>query len=84
MGFAIFAYLIGAPLLWLGWIRPYCIRNRQGFTPGANMGVTMWVDWEQASEIAKAKGDRGMRWVCRIFLGLHLLVAGSFLVAVFF
>lgn len=79
MGPAILAYLFGVPVLWLGWIRPYCIRNRQGFTPGANVGLTMWVDWQQASEIAKAKGDGGMRWLCRIFLGLHLLVAGAFI-----
>ncbi len=80
---AIFLYLVGAPLLWLIWIRPYCIRNRQGFTPGANMGLTMWVDWQQASEIAKAKGDGGMRWVCRIFLGLHLLVAVAWVAMLF-
>ncbi|WP_035613891.1 hypothetical protein [Haloferula sp. BvORR071] len=80
MGPVFFIYLIGTILLWLGWIRPYCIRNRQGFTPGANVGVTMWVDWEQAGEIAKAKGDHGMLWACRAFLALHVMVAVGFVV----
>lgn len=70
------------PVLWLFVIRPYCIRNRKGYTPGANIGVTLWVDWQEARETAKTKGDKGMLMVCRIVFWLHLATAGIFLLAV--
>jgi hypothetical protein len=70
-------------LIWLLSIRPYCQRNRKGHTPGANIGVTFWVDWQEAGEIAKAKGDEGMILVCRMVLWLQVLAFCSFLFAVF-
>ena len=62
-----------AILLWLFAIRPYCRRNGKGFTPGANIGVTYWVDWQEATEISKAKGDGGMIMICRLVFWLHIL-----------
>lgn len=70
------------PVLWLGWIRPYCVRHRRGFTAGANPGITMWVDWQQASEVARENGDVRMKMICRVFLGLQLFSASVFLVAI--
>jgi len=70
------------PILWLGYIRPYCIRNRQGYTPGGNVMATMWVDWQLASEISAENGDTGMRRICRAFLILHLLAAAVLLVSI--
>lgn len=72
-----------AILLWLFAIRPYCRRNGKGFTPGANMGVTYWVDWQEATEISKAKGDRGMIMICRFVFWLHILGLGILIYAVF-
>ncbi|MEO5712317.1 MAG: hypothetical protein ABIT37_02425 [Luteolibacter sp.] len=62
-----------AALLWLLSIRPYCRRNGKGFTPGAAIGVTFWVDWQEAGEIAKSKGDDGMILVCRFVFWLHII-----------
>ena len=62
-----------AILLWLFSIRPYCRRNGKGFTPGAAAGVTFWVDWQEAGEIAKTKGDGGMIFVCRLVFWLHIV-----------
>jgi hypothetical protein len=62
-----------ATLLWPLSIRPYCRRNGKGFTPGAAIGVTFWVDWQNAGEIAKMKGDKGMIRVCRFILWLHIV-----------
>ncbi len=70
-------------LIWLFFIRPYCIRNRKGYTPGAAIGVTFWVDWQEAREIARAEGNARMILVCRAFLWLQILWAGLFLVAIF-
>ncbi|RYD32225.1 MAG: hypothetical protein EOP85_21950, partial [Verrucomicrobiaceae bacterium] len=50
-------------VLWLLVIRPYCIRNGKGYTPGATWATTVWVDWQQSREIAEAKGHRWMRVV---------------------
>jgi len=66
---------LALPLLWLLVIRPYCIRNGKGYTPGATINVTLWVDWQEAGEIARAKGDRGMATVCRIVFWLQVLMA---------
>ena len=62
-----------ATLLWLLSIRPYCRRNGKGFTPGASIWVTFWVDWQEAGEIAKTKRDDGMIVVCRLVLWLHIV-----------
>jgi hypothetical protein len=62
-----------AILLWLFAIRPYCRSNGKGFTPGANIGVTYWVDWQEAKEISKTKGDGGMIMICRLVFWLHIL-----------
>jgi hypothetical protein len=42
---AIFIIPFAATLLWLLSIRPYCRRNGKGYTSGANIGVTFWIDW---------------------------------------
>ena len=60
-------------LLWLFVIRPYCFKNGMAYTPGANIGVTMWIDWQEASELAKARGDKSLLVVCGIFLAIKLL-----------
>ena len=72
-----------AVVLWLFSIRPYCRRNGKGFTPGAAMGVTFWVDWQEAGEIAKTKGDDGMILVCRLVFWLHIVGFFIFLFAIF-
>jgi hypothetical protein len=72
-----------AMLLWLLSIRPYCRRNGKGFTPGAAAGVTYWVDWQEAGEIAKSKNDRGMIMVCRIVFWIHIAVFCIILFAIF-
>lgn len=71
-------------LLWLVSIRPYCRKHKQGYTTGANWGVTIWVDWQQAGEIARKQGDGGMIVVCRLFLFLQIafVLAFAWLVAV--
>jgi hypothetical protein len=70
-------------LLWLLCIRPYSLRNGKGYTPGGNVGVTFWVDWQQAQEIAKAKGDRGMILICRIVFWLHVVFIAVFAYSIF-
>lgn len=72
-----------ATLLWLFSIRPYCRRNGKGFTPGANIGVTFWVDWQEAGEIAESRNDRGMIIVCRIVFWMHLVPFVIILFALF-
>lgn len=72
-----------AALLWLFAIRPYCRRNGKGYTPGANLGVTFWVDWQEAKEISKASGDEGMILICRIVLWLHIIALVIFAFAMF-
>lgn len=67
---------VGPMLLWLICIRPYCLRHGKGFTPGASWQTTMWVDWQEAKEIAAGRKDAGMLWCCRLFvagLGLFTL-----------
>ena len=71
LAFAIFSQI---PLfIWILGIRPYCIKNGKGYTPGYNVGATIWMDWQSATEVSKKKGDRGMLTCCRIFLGLKIL-----------
>ncbi len=64
---------IAVTILWLFSIRPYCHRHGKGYTPGANIGVTFWVDWQQAKEIAKAQDDRRMISICRIVFWLQVV-----------
>jgi len=59
--------------LWLFVIRRYCLRNGMGYTPGAAWDVTMWIDWQEASEMAAQRKDRGMILWCRLFLAIKLL-----------
>jgi len=80
---AIFIISFVATLLWLFSIRPYCRRNGRGFTPGANIGVTFWVDWQEAKEISKSKGDDGMIMVCRLVLWLHIVAFAILAYAIF-
>jgi hypothetical protein len=70
---AIFIIPFATALLWLLSIRPYCRRNAKGYTPGANIGVTFWIDWQEAKEISKAKGDEGMIMICHFVLLLHIV-----------
>lgn len=70
-------------ILWLLSIRPYCIRNRKGYTPGANIGITFWVDWQEAGEIAKAKGDDKMIFVCRLVFWLQIVAVCIILLTIF-
>lgn len=72
MGALLFLFPFLSFLLWLASIRPYCLKHKQGFTTGANWDITIWVDWQQAGEIARKEGDGGMIAVCRLFLGLRL------------
>ena len=83
MSIAIFIIPLVAALLWLLSIRPYCRRNGKGFTPGANIGVTFWVDWQEATEISKAKGDEGMIMICRFVLLLHIVAFAIMAYAIF-
>lgn len=69
--------------LWLFSIRPYCRHNGKGFTPDANAGVTFWIDWQEAKEISKVKGDTGMIMVCRCVLWLHIIGFAILAYAVF-
>jgi hypothetical protein len=74
------AFLLLSPFLvpiltWLLLIRPYCRRHGQGYTPGATWGTTIWVDCQQANEIATRLGDRKMQWACRAFIAWLILVA---------
>jgi len=71
--------LFGSLIVWLIAIRPYARRHGQGFTPGANVGITAWVDWEQAKAIAKERGDQGMVQTCRLFFFLNAAIVVGFL-----
>ena len=68
-------------LAWLLVIRPYARRHGQGYTPGANWGVTIWIDCQQALEIATRRRDRGMQRACRAFFA-WLIIAGIILAIV--
>lgn len=61
-------------LLWLLAIRPYCIRHGKGYTPGANIEVTFWVDWQEARETSRENGHGGMVIICRIVFWLKALL----------
>ena len=68
--------ILTAPFtLWLFVIRRYCLRNGMGYTPGANWEVTMWIDWQEARELAAKRSERGMMRWCRLFLAVKLLFA---------
>lgn len=62
-------------VLWLGFIRPYCIRHGKGYTPGGNPGVTFWVNWQEAGEIARENGDGKMVMLCRVVFWLQVIFA---------
>lgn len=47
------------------------------------MGVTIWVDWQDASGVAKERGDKGMVFVCRLFLVLQLTIMAGVLGTMF-
>lgn len=64
---------ISITLLWLFSIRPYGRPHGKGLTPGATIAATFWVDWQEAREIAKQKGDGGMILICRIVRWLQIL-----------
>jgi hypothetical protein len=66
--------VLGPTLIWLFAIRPYCRSNGQGYTPGAEWGITTWVDWQHASEISVRRRDRWMIWFCRVFLIWSILL----------
>ncbi len=70
----IIVFIFTLPMtLWLFGIRRYCIKNGKGYTPGAGWETTMWIDWQEATEIAVARGDRGMLFFCRMYLLIQLV-----------
>lgn len=74
--------LLGSIAVWLAVIRPYALKHGQGYTTGASWGITAWVDWEHAKEIAGEREDFGMLQTCRLFLGLNFLAVAGFLLFV--
>lgn len=72
-----------AALLWLLAIRPYCRRNGKGYTTGANAGVTFWVDWQEAKELAKSNGHRGMIAICNTVLGIIIFLCAALVFSLF-
>lgn len=69
----ILVFIVTLPFtLWLFGVRPYCLRHGKGYTPGANLNVTMWIDWQQATEVARAEGDRRMLVFLRLCLVVNL------------
>jgi hypothetical protein len=69
--------------IWILIIRPYCVRHRKGYTPGAHPSVTIWVDWQEAAGLAKERDDKGMIFVCRLFLMLQMTILAVIMVAMF-
>ena len=70
-------------VLWLFSIRPYCRRNGKGFTPGATIWVTYWVDWQEAKEMSKARGDTGMIMICHLVSAFHIACLAILAYAIF-
>lgn len=77
-----FTNLILPFLTWLVVLRPYCVKHGEGYTPGANLGVAFWIDWQQAGEIAARRGDTWIKIACRLLLGVHLISVLLFLLSV--
>lgn len=70
----VIVFILTLPMtVWLFGIRRYCIRNGKGYTPGASWQTTMWIDWQEATEIAAARGDRGMCGICKAYLVIQLI-----------
>jgi hypothetical protein len=69
---------LALPAIWLCAIRPYCVKHGKGFTPGANIGVTIWIDWQEARELAKECADGRMIFWCRAFLAIQVFWAVVF------
>ena len=70
----IIVFILTLPMtLWLFGIRRYCIKNGKGYTPGVTWQTTMWIDWQEATELAVARGDRGMLVFCRFYLLIQLV-----------
>ena len=68
--------VVQSPLiLWLATIRPYCFRNGLAYTPGATWTITMWIDWQRARELAKARGDSGMLFCCGVFFVPQFIIS---------
>ncbi|MGJ8642231.1 MAG: hypothetical protein ACSHX9_02390 [Luteolibacter sp.] len=60
-------------LVWQFAIRPYCLKNGKGYTTGANWAVTMWVNWQEAKELATERGDKRMIYACQLYLWIHIV-----------
>lgn len=60
---------------WVLILRPYRRKHGQGFTPGADCGVTFWVDWQQATELARKNENLWIIGVCRTLLLIHIVFA---------
>lgn len=69
-------------LIWFLVLRPYARRHGGGYTPGANIAITAWVDWQHAKETAKARQDQNILWMCRWFLVLSLATPTIFLLMI--
>jgi hypothetical protein len=81
VAFIIVAILTLPLTLWLFAIRRYCVRNGKGYTPGTSWRQTMWIDWQEATEIAEARGELGMIIFCRFYLIVQLIYTFFFFIA---
>lgn len=61
-------------LIWIFALRPYCRKHRQGYTPGATANITLWIDWQQAREIAKKREDKWIYFLSSIFFVNSILL----------
>lgn len=78
---ALFTFPFVAALLWLFSIRPYCREIGKIYAPSVQPMMIIWIDWQHAKEIAIEKNDQGMKLLCRVFLGLHVIIIGILLYA---
>jgi len=78
----IITVIFSSPLLiWLTFIRPYCFRHGQAYTPGALIWVTFWIDWQNARELAKRNEDRRVLVACAFFFCVQSIYTLLFFMA---
>lgn len=68
-------FVLSPILIWLFVIRRYCIRNGMGYTPGAGWSTTIWIDWQEARELAKVRQDKAMLGWCRLYLVIQIILS---------
>ena len=54
--------------VWIGGIRPYLCRHGGGGITGATLWVSAWADWQQCSDLARAKKDSKASALSKMFL----------------